>query len=93
MTNEVERFVAAVRESSELQAAVKSLEDPPSLVSHARTLGYEFSVDDLGAWVARQSSAELGDKELEKVSGGLEEGWENWSDLKSRLFVVEPSVY
>lgn len=91
MTNAVERFVAAVRESSELQAAVRSLEDPPSLVSHARTLGYEFSVDDLGAWVARQSSAELSDKELEKLSGGGD--WSTWNLLKSRLFGVDPSFY
>lgn len=91
MTNEVERFVAAVRESSELQAAVRSLEDPPSLVSHARTLGYEFSVDDLGAWVARQSSAELSDKELEMLSGGGD--LSTWILFKSRVFGVDPSFY
>lgn len=69
---EVERFSADVEASEDLlRKAYDGAVGLDQLVERARSLGYDFDLDDAKAFIASRS-AELTQRDLEKAAGGIE---------------------
>jgi len=69
--SEVERFAADIRTNATLQQAVKEkVTDTASLIAVGRSLGYDFTIDDVRAHL-RAMKYDLTDQELDAVVGGV----------------------
>ncbi len=68
--SELERFVTDAEDSTDLkEELIKIGTAEESVVSFAKSKGYDFTTDELKAAVEKRQGA-LSDEELEKVAGG-----------------------
>ena len=75
------QFVRQVCLDNTLKARMEAAASPDQVVSLARDLGYEVSVDELRTVADKFQQGELSDSKLESVAGG---GF--FSDLGSALY-------
>ncbi len=74
MSKSIEKFVADVKESKELQAELKDIgSDVEQIAAFANSKGYDFTSSDLKLFTDAQKG-ELSDEQLDKVAGGLSLG-------------------
>ena len=72
--SELERFISDVKRSEKLQEELKAAgADVGAIVKVAVDKGYDFSADELKAYVETKKG-ELSEEQLEKVAGGLVAG-------------------
>ncbi len=70
MSKSIEKFVADVKESGELQVELKDIgSNIDKITAFANSKGYDFTSTDLKSFAKRQK-AELSDDQLDKVAGG-----------------------
>ena len=69
--SELERFIADVKANKEMQEDLKKGEaSVEAVVKYAKEKGYDFTVEELKAYVETKKS-ELSEEELEKIAGGI----------------------
>ncbi len=70
MSKSIEKFVADVKESKELQAELKDIgSDVEKITAFANSKGYGFTSTDLKSFADTQKG-ELSEEQLDKVAGG-----------------------
>jgi predicted ribosomally synthesized peptide with nif11-like leader len=70
--DQLKAFLAAIQSDTSLQEKLRIHADPESVATIAQQAGFEISVEDLDQ--LQRGKAELSEKELEQVSGGLAAG-------------------
>ena len=70
MSQNIEKFIADVKENKELQTELKEIgSDVDKITKFAHSKGYDFTSNDLKSF-ADTKKGELSEEQLDKVAGG-----------------------
>jgi predicted ribosomally synthesized peptide with nif11-like leader len=69
-TESVSQFLSVVSSDSALKEKLAAITDSVNFIQIAQASGYNFSLEDLQAYIAQHNNGELSEDELEAVAGG-----------------------
>ena len=89
-TESISQFFSVVSSDSALKEKLAAITDSVNFVKIAQASGYNFSLEDLQAYIAQHNNGELSEDELEAVAGGKASS-NNWPP-KGNCSIAVPKV-